>query len=202
MLLIISGPSGSGKGTVTKSLLPSEGFALSISMTTREKRPGETHGVDYIFCDEEEFRAVRDADGLLEHVTFSGNYYGTPVSYVNDQIRRGHTVVMEIDVVGALQVKAKYPEAVLIFLMPPTFSELRHRLEMRGTEDEYEIDRRFRRAWDEVAELPKYDYLVINDSVEHAVEEIKLIVAAEKLKPRRSNDKISHFHDNTENGRM
>ena len=202
MLLIISGPSGSGKGTVCKNLLPSEGFALSISMTTRTQRPGETHGVDYIFCDKEEFRAVRDADGLLEHATFSGNYYGTPVSYVNDQIRQGYTVVLEIDVVGALQVKEKYPEAILVFLMPPTFLELRHRLEMRGTEDEQEIDRRFRRAWDEVAELPKYDYLVINDAIDHAVDEINLIVAAEKLKPQRSNEKISHFHDNIGNGEV
>ena len=202
MLLIISGPSGSGKGTVCKNLLPSEGFALSISMTTREKRPGETHGVDYIFCTKEEFREVRDTDGLLEHATFSGNYYGTPVSYVNDQIRRGYTVVLEIDVVGALQVKDKYPEAVLIFLMPPTFSELRHRLKARGTEDEVEIDRRFRRASDEVAELPKYDYLVINDAIDNAVQEINLIVAAEKLRPWRSHNKISHFHDNNENGQV
>ena len=145
---------------------------------------------------------MRDSDGLLEHATFSGNYYGTPVSYVNDQIRHGHTVVLEIDVVGALQVKEKYSEAILIFLMPPTFSELRHRLELRGTEDEDEIERRFRRAWDEVAELPKYDYLVINDSIDLAVEEINLIVAAEKLKPQRSSEKISHFHDNTGNGGM
>ena len=196
MLLIISGPSGSGKGTVTKRLHPGEGYALSISMTTREKRPGEIHGVDYVFCTKDEFREVRDADGLLEHATFSGNYYGTPASYVNQQIRQGYTVVLEIDVVGALQVKAKRPDAVLIFLMPPTFSELRHRLETRGTEDEDEIDRRFRRATDEVAELPKYDYLVINDDIDNAVRDINLIVTAEKLKPGRSDEKISHFHDN------
>ena len=196
MLLIISGPSGSGKGTVTKKLLPSQGYALSISMTTRQKRPEERNGTDYFFCTPEEFHTVRDADGLLEHATFSGNYYGTPVSYVNQQINEGRTVVLEIDVIGALQVKSKYPEAVLVFLMPPTFRELRHRLECRGTEDEDEIERRFRRAWDEVAMLPKYDYLVINDAIDQAVEDINLIVSAERLKPRRSSGKINHFHDN------
>lgn len=196
MLLIISGPSGSGKGTVTKKLLPNKGFALSISMTTREPRPGEINGEDYIFCTKEEFRAVRDEGGLLEHATFSNHYYGTPISYVEGKINKGYNVVLEIEVVGALQVKAKYPEAILIFLMPPTFADLRYRLKSRGTEDEDEIERRYRQAWYEVAELPKYDYLVINDSVEHALEELDLIVAAEKLKPRRSQEKINHFHDN------
>ena len=196
MLLIISGPSGSGKGTVTKKLLPGQGFAFSISMTTRKKRPGEMEGVDYFFRTPEEFRALRDSGGFLEHATFSGNYYGTPLSYVTQKINEGFTVVLEIDVEGALQVKAKHPEAVLVFLMPPTFFELRHRLEARGTEEEDEIERRFRRAWEEVAVLPKYDYLVINDDIDRAVQEINLIVTAEKLKPRRSQEKISHFYDN------
>jgi len=171
-------------------------------MTTRAPRPGETQGIDYIFCTKDEFRAIRDADGLLEHAMYGSDYYGTPVSYVNDQISRGHNVVLEINVVGALQVKEIYPKAVLIFLMPPTFLDLRQRLEQRGTENEDEIERRYRRAWDEVAELPKYDYLVINDTIENAVDEINLIVAAEKLKPQRSNEKISHFHDNTGNGTL
>ena len=196
MLLIISGPSGSGKGTVTKKLMPEKGFALSISVTTREKRPGEIDNVDYFFRTPEEFHKLRDSDGLLEHATFSGNFYGTPLSYVTQKIQEGRTVVLEIDVAGALQVKEKYPEAVLVFLMPPTFGVLRNRLVGRGTEDMDEIERRFRRAREEVAMLPKYDYLIINDIVDSAVDEINLIVSAEKLKPRRSQEKINHFHDN------
>ena len=196
MLLIISGPSGSGKGSITKKLQPENGFAVSMSMTTRAPRPGEVDGRDYIFASVDEFKTLRDSGGFLEHAAFSGNFYGTPLSYVTQKIGEGRTVVLEIDVAGALQVKKIYPDAVLIFLMPPTFGELRARLEARGTEDEAEIDRRFRRAWEEVAVLPKYDYLVINDAIDRALEEINLIVAAEKLKPRRSADKIGHFHDN------
>jgi guanylate kinase len=194
LLLIISGPSGSGKGTVVKQLIPSDDFALSISMTTRQPREGEADGIDYIFCSEEEFHKIRDNDGFLEHATFSGNFYGTPVSYVKEQIAAGKTVVLEIEVVGALQVKEKYPEAILIFLMPPTFDDLRSRLLARGTESDDEIERRIRRAKDEMEELLKYDYLVINDDIGVALNEIRMIVHAEKLKPHRCRCKIQHFY--------
>ena len=196
MLLIISGPSGSGKGTVTKKLSPDRSYALSVSMTTRNKRPGEIDGVDYIFCSKQEFRDVRDCGGFLEHAAFSNNYYGTPISYVNKMIAKGLIVVMEIDVVGALQVKSKYPEAILVFLMPPTFTELSCRLANRGTEDAQEINSRLRRAWDELRELEKYDYLVINNDIDNAVKEIDLIVDAERLRPKRSSEKIDHFMNN------
>lgn len=195
LLLIISGPSGSGKGTITKKLLPKDGFSLSISMTTREQRKGEVNGIDYVFCSEEEFIKTKDEGGLLEHATFCGHYYGTPISYVENMMQRGSTVVLEIDVVGALQVKEKYKEAILLFLMPPTFAELKKRLIERGREDINEIERRFKHALEEVKMLEKYDYLVINDDIESAAREIKLIVNAEHLKPKRSFSKIKHFYD-------
>ncbi|MCL2620885.1 MAG: guanylate kinase [Defluviitaleaceae bacterium] len=198
-LLIISGPSGSGKGTVTKKLIPCDNFALSVSMTTRDPRPGEVHGVDYIFCTKENFMEIRDNDGFLEHATFSGNYYGTPISYVESKIDEGQTVVLEIEVVGALQVKKKYPDAILVFLMPPTFADLRQRLIERGTECEDEIERRTRRAREEMVELEKYDYLVVNDDIEQAMQDIHMVVKAEKMKPHRNQCKIETFYgDNME----
>jgi len=198
LLLIISGPSGSGKGTVTRRL-PEDVFALSISMTTRRKRGEEVDGKHYIFCTEEEFVKVRDEGGLLEHASFSGNFYGTPVSYVKQKTLEGKNVVLEIEVVGALQVKEKYPEAVLIFLMPPTILELRKRLKDRGTESEDEIERRLRIAHEEMAELPKYDYLVINDDIEQALADIHAIVNVEGLKPFRGKCKVDGFYGNNVN---
>ena len=193
LLLIISGPSGSGKDTLIDKLRADNKYAISISMTTREQRGNEVDGVDYIFCDEEEFKRVRDEGGLLEHATFVGHYYGTPASYVYGKMNEGKTVLLEIDVVGALQVQEKFPEAILIFIIPPTFEELRSRLISRGREGIDEINRRTKRALEEVDMLYKYNYLVINDDLEHAVKEINLIVDAENLKPKRSKKKVDDF---------
>jgi len=193
MLVIISGPSGSGKGTVVKSLNPENGYALSISVTTREPREGELHGRDYFFTSEEDFHKMRKENALLEHAVYVGNYYGTPRKYVEEQIEKGKIVVLEIEVYGALQVKEKFPTAVLIFLMPPTLTELAFRLKKRGTEDDVIIDARLKKALEEVPLIGRYNYLVINDDVPKAVAKIDAIVLAERMKPHRVAEKIKKF---------
>ncbi len=193
MLVVISGPSGSGKGTVVKKLNPEDGYALSISMTTREPRAGELDGRDYFFTTRENFQNIRSQDGFLEHAEFVGNMYGTPKSYVEEQISLGKTVILEIDVNGALQVKERFNNCVLIFLMPPSSEELEKRLIGRNSEDEATIKRRLMRAKDEIQVIDKYDYLVINDTVEKAVKSINIIVAAEFMRPGRSQEEISYF---------
>ncbi|MDR2899337.1 MAG: guanylate kinase [Clostridiales bacterium] len=193
MLVIISGPSGSGKGTVVKGLDPELGYAVSTSMTTRKIRPGEVDGKDYFFVSEEEFTELRDSNGLLEHAVFVGNFYGTPLSYVEEQISKGKAVVLEIEVEGALQVKDKFNDAVLIFLMPPTIEELSSRLFNRATEDKMTIEQRLFRAKNEIKYINQYDYLVINDEVEKAVKKINTIVSAEYLKPHRNKHLVENF---------
>lgn len=195
MLVIISGPSGSGKGTVVKRLDAAYGYALSISMTTREPRQGEQHGRDYFFTTEEEFTKMRQQNELLEHAVYVGNYYGTPRRYVEEQIASGKVVVLEIEVYGALQVKEKFPEAVLIFLMPPTITELSNRLKKRNTEDDVTIEARLKKSLEETPLIEKYNYLVINDEIPTAVEKINTIVAAERLKPKRNKKAIQDFSE-------
>lgn len=198
MLVIISGPSGSGKGTVVKMLDPAYGYALSISVTTRPPRAGESDGRDYFFRTEEEFVRMRQQGQLLEHALYVGHYYGTPRQYVEEMIAGGKVVVLEIEVNGALQVKDQFPEAVLIFLMPPTQRELKRRLTARNTEDKGTIEDRLKKAAAEIALIPRYQYLVVNDEVSNAVERINTIVAAERLRPKRCRTVIDHFNTETE----
>jgi len=193
MLVIISGPSGSGKGTVVKQLDPALGYAVSVSVTTRKPRAGEAHGRDYFFITEEEFVRMRSENDLLEHFAYVGNYYGTPRSYVEEQIARGKIVVLEIEVNGALQVKEKFPEAVLVFLMPPTLTELQQRLIRRATEDAVTIEARLKRALEEIPLIDQYDYLVINDDLRQAVDNVNAIVVAERLRPLRNKDTVKDF---------
>jgi len=193
MLVIISGPSGSGKGTVVQRLDPERGYALSISMTTRTPRPSEVHGKDYFFVTEEEFINTRNESGLLEHAVFTGNLYGTPKAYVEEQIAKGKAVILEIEVEGALQVKELFDDAVLIFLMPPTIDELSKRLFNRHTETKMTIEQRLIRAKNEIKYIDSYDYIVINDVVEHAVDKINTIVEAEFLKPHRNRHSVENF---------
>lgn len=193
LLVIVSGPSGSGKGTVVKQLDPNHGYALSISVTTRQPRPGEQDGREYFFATKDEFRKLRDENNLLEYTKYVGNYYGTPRKYVEEQISQGTVVLLEIEVDGALQVKEKFPDAVLIFLVAPSISELEQRLAGRKTEDTAEVQSRLQRALEELELVDKYDYLVINDDVQAAVERVNAIVKAERLKPARCRAEIQHF---------
>ncbi len=193
ILLIISGPSGSGKGTVVRKLCEDDRYALSVSVTTRAKRPAEVEGIDYFFRSVPEFYGMLNNGELLESAQFVGNYYGTPREYVTKMIDSGKTVVLEIEVNGALQVKMNEPDAVLVFLIPPDMEELRNRLVKRATEHPEVIEDRMRRANEEVELINKYDYLVVNDYVEHAVQAINMIVEAEKRRPHRNSILISEF---------
>ncbi len=186
MLIIISGPSGSGKGTIVKKLRKIDDFAFSISMTTREPRFGEEHGVDYFFCDRNEFIKIRDQGGFLEHAQFCGNLYGTPKFYIDEQIKKEKFVVLEIDVNGALQVKEKIDNCILIFVIPPSIDELKKRLVGRNTETPQKIMDRLARAKEEVKLIYGYDYIVVNDDVDTAVKKINTIAKAERLRPARN----------------
>lgn len=185
-LLVLSGPSGSGKGTVSEALMKNnDDIIFSTSVTTRTPRPGEVNGENYFFATREEFEEMVENDELLEHAFVHTNYYGTPKKFVFDEIEKGEIVLLEIDVQGALQVKKKYKEAVFIFLIPPTMDELKSRLVKRDTETEDEIETRYRNAFKELDFVGEYDYFVINDVIDNAVKDIETIIAAEKLRVKR-----------------
>ena len=183
-LIIVSGPAGSGKSTVLKELFKLADYKYSISATTRNPRSGEIDGVDYYFISEEEFLKKISKGEMLEHVEYSGHYYGTLKKPVEKMLEQGHNVILEIEVVGALSVKEKYPEALMIFLTPPNYFELEKRLRGRGTETEESIHNRLERAKKEVENISKYDYLVLNEfgSYKQTAFDINCIVESEKCK--------------------
>lgn len=187
-LLVISGPSGSGKGTVSNELLNrNDDVVFSVSATTRKPRINEEDGLNYIFLDEEKFKNMVEKDLFLEHAFVHNNYYGTPREFVMEQIEKGEIVLLEIDVQGALQIKKNYKEAVFIFLLPPTMDELKNRIIKRGTESEEDINRRFENAFKELDFVGEYDYFVVNEKVSEAVSNIEAIIKAEKLRVKRQS---------------
>ena len=181
---IISGPSGVGKSTVLHELFKGrDDLYFSISATTRDPREGEVDGVHYHFIDVQHFQELIEADALLEYAEYVGNFYGTPKKYVDRAMNEGRDVILDIEVQGALQVKAKRPETVRIFIAPPSWEELERRLSGRGTDSPEKVQKRLLRAKTELQTADVYDYFVINDSVENAVREINAIMLAEHCKP-------------------
>ena len=188
-LMVLSGPSGSGKGTVSQALINRrDDIIFSISATTRKPRVTEVDGENYFFLTEEQFKSMSENNEFLESAYVHTNYYGTPKQFVLDQIEKGEIVLLEIDVQGALQIKKTLKEAVFIFLLPPTMDELKNRIIKRGTETEEDINRRFENAFKELDFVGEYDFFVVNDKVENAVNDIEAIIAAERLRVKRHKD--------------
>ncbi|MBO5069630.1 MAG: guanylate kinase, partial [Roseburia sp.] len=181
ILTVVSGFSGAGKGTIMKELMKKyeDNYALSISATTRSPRPGERDGVEYFFVTKEDFEQMIAEDALIEYAEYVDNYYGTPRAYVEEQLKSGRNVILEIEIQGALQVRKKFPDTLLLFVTPPSVEELKKRLVGRGTESMEVIESRLARAVKEAEGIEEYDYLVINDVLEDAVEEVHGIITQE-----------------------
>lgn len=192
ILIVVSGFSGAGKGTLMKELLGKyENYALSVSMTTRAPRPGEKDGESYFFVDRETFERTIAQEGLIEYASYCGNYYGTPRAYVEEQLDAGRDVILEIEIQGALKVKERFPEALLLFVMPPSAEELKRRLMGRGTESEEVILQRLERASEEAEGIEQYEYLIINDKLEECVEQMHAIISAARNNPARNKQLIA-----------
>ncbi len=192
IIIVVSGFSGAGKGTVMKALTAKyDKYALSISATTRNPRPGEENGREYFFVSNEEFEKLIKENGLIEHAGYVDHYYGTPRKFVEDQLDAGKDVILEIEIQGALQIKEQYPEAVLLFIMPPSAKELKKRLTGRGTETEEVIAQRLKRAKEESVGIEKYDYIVVNDDLDECVEQVHDIISAAHMAPSRNLDFIN-----------
>lgn len=195
LLLVVSGPAGVGKGSIDGVLLERHrNMRLSVSATTRKPRPGEIDGVHYFFIDEDKFRSMIDNDEFIEYMhVFNLHYYGTPRAYVEQELQAGHDVILEIDVQGAMRIKEAYPDAVLIFIAPPSMSELKERLIGRNTETPEQIEKRFATAFNEVKYMDRYDYVVVNDVIDFAVSRMEHIINAEKCRVDRNAALVNEF---------
>ncbi len=193
LLIVLSGFSGSGKGTVVKKLLEDGSYALSVSATTRLPRPGEVDGESYFFTDKQKFIEMIKNDEFLEYAEYVENYYGTPKKYVMDKLSEGINVILEIEVQGALKVKKAFPDTILIFIVPPGVKELEQRLVGRHTEEASTVRSRMEQARVETESMNKYDYIVINDDINRCVSDIKNITEAVSLETARNKDMIVLF---------
>lgn len=195
LLLVLSGPSGAGKGTICDRFMQSNhDVLLSVSATTRAPREGEIEGVSYHYMTKAQFEEQLAEDGFLEHVHVFENYYGTPRQAVVENIEKGIDVLLEIEIVGAMQIKKKFPEAVLIFVLPPSIAELETRIHKRGTETAEQIKLRLQRALTEVQEISEYSYFIINNDIEEAVDYMRSIIKAEKSSVKRYKEELLGFY--------
>ena len=196
-LIVVSGPSGVGKGTVLKEYLNSrDGITYSVSATTRQPRPGEENGIHYYFLSREEFERTAAEGGMLEYASYNGNYYGTPKAPVEQQRNQGNDVVLEIEVQGALQVKKSCPDALLIFVAPPSFEELKNRLTGRQTEDAKTVENRLNIARQELMCAGEYDYIIVNDTVEQAVRRLEQIISANRYNKNNMKEFLDEVNHN------
>lgn len=198
-LLVLSGPSGTGKGTICKALLRkfSSELHYSVSVTTREKRVGETDGVNYRFISQEEFFTMREQGNLLEWAEVYGNYYGTPRTFVEQELAGGHDVILEIDIQGAMKVKHSFPQGVFIYILPPSLAELEKRIVNRGTDSDAVIRRRLSCVREELSYAKAYDYVVVNDQLEQAVDRMQSIILAERCRVIRNAAVLKQIYDET-----
>ena len=194
LLIVLSGPSGVGKGTVRAAVFANNQFqyVYSVSATTRAQRPGEVDGKDYYFVSREEFETMIQNEDLLEYAEYVGNYYGTPIQKIEENLAAGHDVFLEIEVQGAMKVKERMPEGIFIFLAPPNLEELESRITGRGTDAAHVIQERMATAKEEIELMQHYDYVVVNDQVQHAVDKINAFIQSEHLKVERVVDQIRH----------
>ncbi|AOY77375.1 guanylate kinase [Clostridium formicaceticum] len=191
LLIVVSGPSGAGKGTICKNLLKSnKQIKISVSATTRDPRKGEVEGENYYFISKEQFEDMIKQDALLEYASVYDNYYGTPKKYVLENLENGNDVLLEIDIAGALQVKEKFADGVFIFILPPSLEELKKRIVTRGTESQKDIEKRYGCAIEEIEQVIKYDYAIFNDDLQRATKDVEAIITAEKCRVSRIHKNI------------